>query len=418
MFEADHLILLVAATLILGYISSFFYSKTKIPDIIWLLFFGMLVGPVLGLFDKGTFLALSPLMSIVALGVILFDAGINVDIVTVIQTMGKSSMLAICTFLSVVAAVGLALNFLLPSTFNILQALLLGSMIGGTSTIAVFGILGSLGKVIPNIESTRVILMMESVISDPLCIVVSITIIRMVMLPGVMLIDAVKEIFSVFTLSSALGFVAGMLWAWTLDRLRGRPFTYMMTLSILFPSYIMADTLIGEGGGTMTALTFGLSIANYKYIASKLGLSKGVKIDKRRLREFHEEITFLTKCFFFVYIGLIVTLSLGYTLIGLGIVGLIVAVRYAVGTLVGDALRFSGEEKVLSRLIFAQGLPAFVMSQLPMVFDPRGNYFIDAEIYPNLCMPVVLGTVIFAALATPMIAKRQLSRASQIQKST
>ena len=32
-----------------------------------------------------------------------------------------------------------------------------------------------------------------------------------------------------------------------------------------------------------------------------------------------------------------------------------------------------------------------------------------AEIYPNLCMPIVLGTVIFAAIAGPIIAKWQLT---------
>ncbi|MFQ6053662.1 MAG: hypothetical protein ACE5OO_05490 [Candidatus Bathyarchaeia archaeon] len=49
------------------------------------------------------------------------------------------------------------------------------------------------------------------------------------------------------------------------------------------------------------------------------------------------------------------------------------------------------------------------MSQLPFIFDPDGTYFLNPEIYPNLCMPIVLGTVIFAAIAGPIIAKRQLT---------
>ena len=48
----DNVILLVSSTLILCYLGHVFYTKTKIPDIIWVLFFGILLGPVLGFFEK------------------------------------------------------------------------------------------------------------------------------------------------------------------------------------------------------------------------------------------------------------------------------------------------------------------------------------------------------------------------------
>ena len=409
LIEAEKLLILVSSTLLLGYISGLFYTKTKIPDIIWLLGFGILLGPVLGYFEKEIFLYISPLMSIVALGVILFDAGINVDIVMIVKTMAKSTFLAIATFLSVVLSVGYILNFLLPTSFTLLQAMLLGSMIGGTSTIAVFGILSGLEKLIPNIQSTRVILMMESVLSDPICIIASITLIRMIMLPGVSLRDSLQDIIFTFILSSLLGFGIGLVWAEVLDWLRGRSFNYILTLAILFPAYILAEKIIGEGGGPMTALTFGLTITNFRYISKSIGLNHSVRIDKKRIREFHEEITFLIKGFFFVYIGLIVTLSVEYVTLGMSIVAIILIIRYVVASGVGNLLNFSRQEKVLCRLIFAQGLPAFVMSQLPLIFDPNRQYFLKPEIYPDLCMPIVLGTVLFAAIAGPIIAKWQLT---------
>ena len=42
--------------LLIAYISGLIYSKTKIPDIVWTLFLGILLGPVLG-FDKDLFIA-------------------------------------------------------------------------------------------------------------------------------------------------------------------------------------------------------------------------------------------------------------------------------------------------------------------------------------------------------------------------
>jgi cell volume regulation protein A len=405
-------LLLVSSTLIICYISGLFYTKTKIPDILWVLGFGILLGPVLGYFDKELFLSLSPLMSTVALSIILFDAGLNLDIKLLFQALTKATILSVTTILTVIIAVGYTLVFLMPSSFTLKQGMLLGAMIGGTSTIAVFGVLSGLERILHDIESTRILLVLESVVSDPICIIASITLIRMIMMPGVSIEDSIKDILYTFVLSSALGLAMGQMWAEILDKLRGRPLNYIMTLAILFPAYIIAEKMIGEGGGPMAALTFGLMIANYGYITRKFGITRNVKVDKRRLREFHEEITFLIKAFFFVYVGLIVTISEQYIKIGLGVLVLILFIRFLVVNLVGKALNFSSQEKILSTLVYASGLPAFVMSQLPLIYDPTREHFLDPEIYPNLVMPIVLGTVLFAALTAPILAKSLLKQES------
>ena len=111
MFDAERLLLLVSSTLIICYISGLFYTKTKIPDILWVLGFGILLGPVLGYFDKELFLSLSPLMSTVALSIILFDAGLNLDIKMLLQALTKASILSVVTILSVIVSVGYTLSF-------------------------------------------------------------------------------------------------------------------------------------------------------------------------------------------------------------------------------------------------------------------------------------------------------------------
>lgn len=412
----ENLIFLVSATLIISYVSSLVYSSTRVPDIIWLMGFGILVGPVLGLVNKELFLELAPLMSVLALSIILFEAGINVDVVVLLQTMTKAAVLSVTTILSVIVAVGFVLNYFLPQDFTLLQAMLLGAMIGGTSTVSVFGILSGLGKTVKNIGSTRVLLTMESIISDPLCIIASITLIRMVMLTDVTISESIKDIFSIFTLSSLLGIVIGLIWARVLDKLRGKSLTYMITLAVLLPSYLIAESLIGEGGGAMTALCFGLAISNYKYLAERLNINSKVMIDKHKLREFHEEVTFFIKSFFFVYIGLIVTLSVKYSMIGFGIVAMIMVLRFIIVKIIGSILMFNAEEEVLSQAVYASGLPAFVMSQLPMIFDPGKEYFVSPGIYPDLCMPIVLGTVIYSSLAGPSIAQRALTKEEKKEK--
>ena len=411
--EVNNLVILVCTTLLLSFLSSYIYRLTKIPDVIWLMGFGILMGSGIQYVDKSLFNELAPLMSILALSIILFEAGINVDITTLIDSLGKSTALTLATVLSSIIIVGVAINLILPQDFTLLQGMLLGAMVGGTSTVAVFGVLSSIACTVPNIFSAKIMLTMESILSDPVCIIASITFIKMILYPGTSIIDGVKDIFFSFIFSSILGLAIGLTWSNILHRLKSHPYTYMISLAVLLPSYILSEHIIGEGSGAMTALVFGLSITNYNYIMGKLGRTSKARINVKRLREFHEEIVFFIKSFFFVYIGVVVTLSWKYTLVGFSIVALLVALRYAVASLVGKSLNFSREELVISKLVFATGLPSFVMSQLPQIWDPNRVRFLSPGLYPDICMPIVLGTIVFSGLIAPIIITRELNKPIQ-----
>ncbi|TFH12447.1 hypothetical protein E4H04_13240 [Candidatus Bathyarchaeota archaeon] len=409
-------IVLISSTLLLAFISSMIYDKTKIPDIIWLLGFGLLLGPVTGFYEKDFFIELAPVMSLVALCVILFEAGINIDIVSIISTMKKSVTLNLVTFILIMTCVGVMLNRFMPEDFSVLDGLLIGAMVGGTSTIAVFSVLNNIGKIIPNIESSRIILTMESVISDPLCIVVSLTLIQLIMLPEVSLASKAVSLVVIFTAASGIGLIMGSAWAVIINRLRGKPFTYILSLAILFPTYLLVDSYIGEGGGTLAALCFGLALTNFKYIASRLGISYSPKIDKRKMRELHAEVTFFVKSFFFVYIGLIVTLSRATIMAGIAVVVLSLVARYISASIAGSIAAFTREELVLSRLLFVHGLPALVISQLPQVYDPAEKFFRNPGLFPDIAMPIVLGTVVWGSMIAPRIAAYQLKVGPVVKK--
>ena len=400
-------LLLISATLFLSYISNLFYTKTRIPDIVWLLGFGYLLGPVLGIFEIETFTSIFPLLILVTVSIFSFDTGIHIDISSVMRTAIKALLLSITTFLAVTFIVGFSLSFLFPDQFGRLEGLLLGAMIGGLGGISVSGILDQLKTLIPFIEDEGTVLNLESTLSDPIKVVACVTLIRMIMSPGLTLEAGVKDIVFTFTVSVLLGLAVGLLWAEVLNFLWGRPFNYMMTVAALFPIYIASEAVAGTGGGPITALAFGLTITNYRYISRKLGSNRKVRIDKKRIREFNMEITFLIKAFFFVYLGLTVELSLEYTLVALGIVALMLIVRYLVASGVGNLLRFTVGETVLSRVIFLQGTSALVLSELPGLLDPTGE-FLNLEIYKNFAYPIVFVTIIFVSVVGPTLAKRQL----------
>ena len=371
--HVENLIILVSLTILVSYVSGLIYSKTRIPDVVWLMAFGVLMGPVLGYVDKGLFNDLAPLMSIIALSIILFEAGINVDIVMLLGSMGKAMVLSVASIMGSILLIGTLTAYLLVPELTFPQGMLLGAMVGGTSTVAVYGILTSIGDSLPNLDSTRVLLTMESIVSDPVCIISSITLIKMIIQPEFTVRDTVKDLLTTFMLSSALGLGVGVVWAKVLDRLRTRPYTYMITLAALLPTYIASEHLVGDGGGAVTALVFGLAITNYRYIMERLGRGDRVLINKKRLREFHEEVTFFVKSFFFVYIGVVVSLSVRYAFIGFTLVILQIAMRYMMVAGLSGPFGFTREERVLSQVVYASGLPAFVMSQLPRYSTPAGS---------------------------------------------
>lgn len=408
--DVEGILLLVSATLFLSYLSDIFYTKTKIPDVVWLLSFGYILGPILHFFEKELFLKIFPFLILVTIAIFSFDTGINVDVSTVMRALIKALTMTITSFIAITIIIGLILSLLFPDRFTLLEGMLLGAMIGGIGGISVSGIVDRLKSLIPSMDKEGVVLNLESTLSDPIRLVISLTLIKMIMLPGITLENSMKDIVFTFTISSILGFAFGMVWAEVLNLLRGRPFNYMMTVASLFPAYIISEQFIGKGGGPITALTFGLTITNYSYFSLKLGSKRKVRVDKRRIREFNLEITFLIKAFFFVYLGLIVSLTVEYALMGLGIVALMLAIRYIVATGVGNLLNFTSGEKVLSRLIFLQGTSALVMAQLPILQDSERVYFSNPEIFGDLCFPIVLITIVFVSIIGPIIARQQIRR--------
>ncbi|MQY82319.1 hypothetical protein GH157_01335, partial [archaeon] len=83
--NVEGFLLLVSATLFLSYISSLIYSKTKIPDIVWLLCLGYLLGPVLNFFRYEDFIKIFEYLILVVVALFSFDTGINVNISSVMR---------------------------------------------------------------------------------------------------------------------------------------------------------------------------------------------------------------------------------------------------------------------------------------------------------------------------------------------
>jgi NhaP-type Na+/H+ or K+/H+ antiporter len=405
--EANIIVILISLTLFLAYISGILYAKSHIPDIFWLILFGVLLGPVFKVIDTEMMSGLAPMLVLMALNLLMFEAGLNVDLKTFRESMEKSGYLGFITFILTMFIVGYGVFYIFPELFTFSEGLLLGAMIGGTSTSTVLSILGCINLEEKEAGKCRLFLVLESIVTDSISIVTAMTLIRLIETPQVPLIEGLKDIVFVFTVATVIGFGIGIIWVQVLNIARNRPFNYIMTIAVLFFSYIFAEQAGGPGSGALAALVFGITMTNYPIFARMFNLNERVRVERRRLRGFHEEITFLIKSFLFLFVGLQMKPQINNILIGVGIaivVGIIRVISVSTTRMFTD---LTDIEAKVSRLEFSNGLTAIVLSQLPILVNGTGQ-FNDPTIFSDLVVPVVLTTALFGSLISPILYNRGL----------
>jgi cell volume regulation protein A len=127
-----HVILLAAGVVIfLGVAGEAFFKKTGIPDVAFLMIFGVIIGPVLGIIQPEAVIQVVPYFAALALIIIMFDGGLNLDIKHIVKTAHFSVTLAVLGFILSVVIITLAAHFALEWSW--LESILLGSIVGGSS---------------------------------------------------------------------------------------------------------------------------------------------------------------------------------------------------------------------------------------------------------------------------------------------
>ena len=96
--SAPILLLAASVVIILGVLGEAFFKKTGIPDILFLMMLGIIIGPVLGIIQPEAVLEIVPYFAAVALIIIMFDGGLNLHIGKVLKTAHFAIILVIVGF--------------------------------------------------------------------------------------------------------------------------------------------------------------------------------------------------------------------------------------------------------------------------------------------------------------------------------
>ncbi len=380
---AAHVVLLAAGvTIFLGVAGEAFFKRTGIPDIAFLMILGVIIGPILGIIQVEVVTEIVPYFAALALIIIMFDGGLNLDLRHMVKTAHFAVIIAILGFavsmviVSVLAHYGLGWDWL--------DSILLSSIVGGSSSIIVF----SLVRQIRVSEETRSMLSFESALTDILSTIIAFIMFEAI-LSGYFDLELLGVTFGrAVVVGLLLGLGVGIPWMFVTSKLANAQHSYMLTLGILFVLFFMARSF-GESGA-LTALVFGLMLGNRyrlsRYLRFKL---PEIKTDDTM----HSQLTFLVRSFFFVFVGLLASFGrIEYFVFGVLAVILIYVGRIFV-TKVTLTKRFSLLDKKVTTVMIPRGLAAAVLATFPLTLGLP-----NAEAYPQIAFFIIMMSVIITTI--------------------
>ena len=378
-----HVVLLAAGvTIFLGVAGEAFFKKTGIPDIAFLMVLGVIIGPVLGIIQTDTVLEIVPYFAALALIIIMFDGGLNLDIKQIMKTAHFALVLAILGFILSMVIVTMIAHYGLG--WERLDSILLSSIVGGSSSIIVF----SLVRQIRVSEETKSMLSFESALTDILATIVAFIMFEAV-LSGHFDLELLGVTFgNAVTVGLLLGLGVGIPWMYVTTKLSNAQHSYMLTLGILFVLFFLARSF-GESGA-LTALVFGLMLGNRyrlsRYLRFKL---PDISTDDTM----HNQLTFLVRSFFFVFVGLLASFGqIEYIIFGI-IATLIIYFGRTILTKISLTNKFSQLDRKVTSVMIPRGLAAAVLATFPLTLGlPNG------EAYPQIVFFIIMASVIITTV--------------------
>ena len=378
-----HVILLAAGVVIfLGVAGEAFFKKTGIPDVAFLMVLGVIIGPVFGIIQPEAVIQVVPYFAALALIIIMFDGGLNLDIKHVIKTAHFSVTLAILGFILSVVMISAAAHYALGWFW--LESILLGSIVGGSSSAIVFGLVRN----IKISEETKSMLSFESALTDILATIVAFILFEAVLIGHLDLQILQATLGKAIVVGLVLGFGVGIPWMYVSTKLGNAQHAYMLTLGVLFVLFFMANSF-GESGA-LTALVFGLMIGNKSHLAKILKF----KVPRIEMDDpTHNQLTFLVRSFFFVFVGLMASFGqIEYVVFGILITVAVYFGRIFVGKITLTK-RFSKLDRAVTNSMIPRGLAAAVLATYPITLGLP-----NAEAYPQIIFFIILSSVIITTI--------------------
>ncbi|POY43631.1 sodium:proton antiporter [Avibacterium gallinarum] len=379
---------ILSAIVGLGIVAQWLAWYLKQPSILFLLLIGIIVGPVLNLFNPDVILGdlLFPFISL-GVAVILFEGALTLEFDEIKQHGKVVQLLVSLGMLITVSVISVATYFLFDVDWRI--ALLFGTLVCVTGPTVIVPLLRS---VRPNSNIAN-ILKWEGIIIDPIGAIAVVLVYEYIISGG-----QASEI-GTFAKIIAVAGVIGMAGAWLLANLIKRHMIPEYLRNVFVLAYILllftASNHFAHESGLLTVTVLGVALANWK------------GFPKDHILEFKESLTVLLISTLFIILAARVNLA---HLVGVGMAGILllfvamfIARPLAIWfSSIGSSLTLN--EKLMISWIGPRGIVAAAISSL-FAIKLQETQIQGVELLVPLVFTIIIGTVLIQGLGAKTIAK-------------
>ncbi len=303
MASTDTILLLIAGVIFLGFFGDILFKRRGIPQTLSLILLGLILKAV-GLIPQNALDFLVPIFGQLTLAMILFDLGMSLDFK---QTLGQGASALARSSLYMLLSISIVFVFFhLYVGWGVYQSLLLGSIIGGETTAAVVPYVAQ--RLSKGNDGLVANLTLESAFNSIVLIILFFVFLNGY-LQGVPL-DAggLKTIALTFVAQLSVGVVAGAVagiaWIRFSRIMEFTDYLYIATIGYVLAVYALVNYL--GGSGILAVLALGAVFLNLGKFVPGYQLPAGTG---GYISTLQSEIIFFLKTFFFVFLGLELSLQ-------------------------------------------------------------------------------------------------------------
>lgn len=396
----------LGALIFCAHLFSAIFSKQRIPDVLFLVVIGILLGPVFGVVTPDMLGGVGSVFASLTLVFILVDSGIDIHIDDLRKYWVGMVQVMCYSFVISMTVASLMAHYLADMEWS--SSIIVGSIVAGTGA----------GIVIPMVRQmkvgaqTRTVLTLESAISAVLCIVVSLAIMEGLKMGQIRAVSVFGNVLASFTMALIIGVTSGIVWSGMLQRVRKLQNSMFLTPAFTFVVYGITEAL--GFSGAIAALAFGVVLGNASYF--ELSFIKKMQGKRRRQmqsleekeKSFFKEIVFILKTFFFVYIGISIpftdTMALLY---GLIIVAALFVARFVLVAIVGR--KNTKTDRLIVSVMIPKGLASAVLAAIPRQINETAGYDVipNAERIECIVYSIIFFSIVVCSLLV-LLMRRQI----------
>jgi cell volume regulation protein A len=402
----------------LGVLVANFFKKKHIPDSIFIIALGLLLGPtILGNPMIAHYIKIEPInvsamgavpdfLRTLALIMIVFAGMFNVGLKAFQKNSGTSVKFAVLGVLFNTAILGIAAHFIFGLDW--VFALLLGGVVSGTADAIIFTFDSVLDKDYRKIMN---ILKTEAIFNSPVCILLPLVFLDFVALqPGAMIEP--MAYFSKFVLMMVAGVGTGILLGIGFSKFvkkMAEDYTVLLMIAIALLTYAASEYVGGSGI---------LAVAVCGLIVGDMGFQ-----EKEDVKRFDDHFSELLRIAVFAFLGAQVTLTFGlYDLlpIMLFFMAVVLARPVFVYILLGSERKnYTRQEKFVMSFVAPRGIDAAALVPIvaaALIATGQPGAATAAPQIMNMVVVVIIMTVLFSTVMARFAASKRFVSGMPVRK--